>query len=289
MATVTGLTAARMLEIEAASVVSGTIDTSGHLILSTHDGTQIDAGYALVAVPDASDIQKGVVELATDSETVALTDANKAVTPSSLNSTINSLNSDINDLNTGINGLDSRIDTLESKPPPDPATLGMTGEIRMWSSHTIPSGWRICDGSAISRTTFSSLFSVIGTTYGVGDSSTTFNVPDMRGRVPAGYDSAQSEFNTLGKVGGAKTHVLTTAEMPSHTHIQDAHTHAMTNGSGALSDGSGSITYIVQNGSAYGFRITFPASTTATNQNTGGGGPHNNLQPYFTIRYIIKL
>lgn len=98
MATVTGLTKERMLVIEAASVVSGTIDTSGHLILTKHDGTTIDAGYALVAVPNASDTQKGVVELATDAETVARTDTTRAVTPASLVSTFNGFDNRLNAL-----------------------------------------------------------------------------------------------------------------------------------------------------------------------------------------------
>lgn len=84
MATVTGLTAARMLEIEAASVVDGDINGSGHLILTKHDGSTIDAGTALIAVPDASATAKGVVELATTAEVTAGTDTLRAVTPAGL-------------------------------------------------------------------------------------------------------------------------------------------------------------------------------------------------------------
>lgn len=91
MATITGLTAERMLGIEAATIVSGEIDVSGHLILTRFDGTQIDAGIIASAVPDASETQKGVVELATEAETVALADNTKAITPGGLASTINGL------------------------------------------------------------------------------------------------------------------------------------------------------------------------------------------------------
>lgn len=84
MATVTGFTAQRMLAIEAASIVDGEIDENGHLILTRHDGTQVDAGYALVAVPDASETQKGIVELADAAETAAGTSTTKAVTPAGL-------------------------------------------------------------------------------------------------------------------------------------------------------------------------------------------------------------
>lgn len=85
--------------------------------------------------------------------------------------------------------------------------------------------WLVCDGSAVSRTTYAALFAVLGTTYGVGDGSTTFNIPNMKGRVPVGLDSGQTEFDALGETGGTKTHTLTESEMPSHTHTQNAHNH----------------------------------------------------------------
>lgn len=80
--------------------------------------------------------------------------------------------------------------------------------------------WLVCDGSAVSRTTYAALFAVFGTTYGTGDGSTTFNVPNMKGRVPVGIDYAQTEFDTLGEASGEKTHTLTSAEsgVPEHTH-----------------------------------------------------------------------
>lgn len=99
------------------------------------------------------------------------------------------------------------------------------GMISQYAGATSPNGWLICDGSAVSRTTYSSLFTAIGTTYGTGNGSTTFNLPNLKGRVVVGVDAAQTEFDALGETGGAKTHTLTVAEMPSHTHVQDAHTH----------------------------------------------------------------
>jgi hypothetical protein len=84
MATITGLTAERMLALEAATVVSGVLNDSGHLILTQHDGTEIDAGYLPDAMPDATSITPGVVELATTAETAALTDTTRAVTPAGL-------------------------------------------------------------------------------------------------------------------------------------------------------------------------------------------------------------
>jgi microcystin-dependent protein len=105
------------------------------------------------------------------------------------------------------------------------AALVPSGTINQTARATAPSGYLLCDGSAISRTTYSSLFDAIGTAYGVGDNSTTFNIPNLKGRVPVGFDSSQTEFDTLGETGGAKTHTLTTAEMPSHTHVQNSHNH----------------------------------------------------------------
>ena len=182
--------------------------------------------------------------------------------------------------------------------PGAPAVLAEppTGGLMLWPTSSAPSGWLIADGAAVSRTTYADLFAVLGTAYGAGDGSTTFNLPNLKGRVPVGYDSGQTEFDTLGETGGAKTHTLTSAEMPSHTHVQDAHTHTQdphqhgmsegtTDGSGTLMDranaGSGTTT-VTDNATATN------QNTTATNQNTGGGGAHNNLQPYIALHFIIK-
>ena len=288
MATVTGFTAERMLEIENTTVVSGEINESGHLILEQRDGTEIDAGSALPALPDATATTQGIVELATAAETLARTDATRAVTPASLTSTIAAINADFDDVDDALDNHADRLTALETEPPPDPASLGIVGEIRMWAGDTAPTGWRICDGANLSRTVYSTLFGIIGTKYGIGNGSTTFTIPNFKGRTAVGYDSSQSEFNVVGLTGGAKTHTLTTAQMPSHTHTQDAHTHLM-QGTGALTDGSSGTSYVVPNGSYYGFRTDQPDLTTATNQNTGGGQAHNNLQPYLAVNYIIKV
>lgn len=154
---------------------------------------------------------------------------------------------------------------VESIPP---------GVILQYSSLTPPSGWLICDGSAVSRTTYSALFAIIGVSFGSGNGSTTFNLPNFKGRVPVGYDNAQTEFDALGEAGGAKTHTLTEAQMPSHTH-NAAHENDTIQGwwgGGALRN-SFSGTWHGKN-----------AVTTAT----GGGQAHNNLQPYLTVPFIIK-
>src|SRR5262245_28732340 len=96
---------------------------------------------------------------------------------------------------------------------------------------TAPAGFLLCDGAAVSRATYAALFALIGTNYGAGDGSTTFNLPNMKGRVLAGYDNAQAEFTSIGQTGGEKTHTLTLAELPSHDHgVTDpghAHTYSV--------------------------------------------------------------
>lgn len=87
---------------------------------------------------------------------------------------------------------------------PDVASGLPAGSIMAWGSDTPPASWLICDGSAVSRTTYSSLFNAIGIAHGVGDGSTTFNLPNLKGRMPVGKDSTQTEFDLMGEQGGTK-------------------------------------------------------------------------------------
>lgn len=199
---------------------------------------------------------------------------------------------------------------LSAKVNENFAVLGASGIVQMFAGSTAPTGWLLCDGQAVSRATYAELFAVIGTTYGVGDGSTTFNVPNFKGRIGVGYDSGQTEFNALGKTGGAKTHTLAISELPSHYHTVDPpatntgyisadHTH-----SGSLPANSfnanGAVTVFTTPNSAIRY-FAFSTGGVSANHyhavdiaqfnsgNTGGDGAHNNLQPYLTVNYIIKI
>jgi microcystin-dependent protein len=166
--------------------------------------------------------------------------------------------------------------------------------LTMTAANTAPSGWMLCNGSAISRTTYADLFAAIGTTYGVGDSSTTFNIPDLRGRVAVGSDSSQTEFDALGETGGAKTVTLVEANLPSHAHTithnhtvtvdstgavntlenNANHTHT-TNGDGAHNHPTRRVTGNNPSGSNVNF-MTEGNTGTLAGGTTAGGGNHNH-------------
>lgn len=177
------------------------------------------------------------------------------------------------------------------------------GVVSAFAGVNAPAGWLLCAGQAVSRTDYAALFNALSTTYGSGDGSTTFNLPDLRGRVPAGVDnmggSAASRLtstvlsasNTLGATGGTQTHTLTTAELASHNHTQNAHSHTTGGSPGIYRDflgGGSSHAYL---GLSTSGTVSNPYNTdsvTATNQAAGGGGAHTNTQPTLVLNYIIK-
>ena len=150
------------------------------------------------------------------------------------------------------------------------------GNVSATARASAPDGWLLCDGQAVSRTTYEVLFTAISTTYGAGNGSTTFNVPNLKGRVPVGVDSGQTEFDTLGETGGAKTHTLTNAEAPSHNHSvrSQSGNYPSSNFADLGFMRSGASNYGLDNGANIG--------------PSGGDGAHNNLQPYIALNYIVK-
>lgn len=144
------------------------------------------------------------------------------------------------------------------------------GMIFPYAGAEAPIGFLVCDGAAVSRVTYAGLYSLIGDTYGAGDGATTFNIPNLKGKVVVGVDSSQTEFDTLAEAGGAKTHTLTEAELATHSH-----TIPLFQQTGAQAQVSRE-----QTGTSSGL--------TATSNNSGGNQPHNNLQPYLVLNYIIK-
>ena len=143
-------------------------------------------------------------------------------------------------------------------------SLPIGSMIPFGSQENIPSNWKICDGSAISRETYAELFNVIGTSYGEGDGSTTFNLPDKRGRVSVGLDSNQTEFDTIGKKSGSKY-------MQKHSHKLGAEGAWYYGVSTANLGGSGRWAYRVYE------------------TNETGEGDSGNLQPYEIDIWIIKV
>lgn len=194
------------------------------------------------------------------------------------------------------------------------------GGIIPYGGATSPTGWLLCDGAAYSRITFANLFAVIGTTYGPGDNSTTFNVPDLRSRIPIGVGTGVGGGASgtglptggvaLGTIArgtwkGEDTHLLTGSEsgLQSHAHTTVAHTHSEreeTETSGSVA--AAKFQRIITTGSdGTNFNDVVTAATGIVIQtgpaspNTNSAGPtnaasaHNNIQPVLGVNYIIRI
>ena len=168
-----------------------------------------------------------------------------------------------------------------------------TATIVPWSSASVPSGFLECAGAAVSRSTYSALFEIVGTTYGAGDGSTTFNVPDLADNVPVGKSGTKALASTggantvsaTGNIGGSTANAtLSTAQLASHSHLVTIP---------AGGDGSSQATL-----TQYGTNA-FNKNINSGNQGSGSGHSHNMsatfsgdstsvIQPYLAIIYIIK-
>lgn len=168
-----------------------------------------------------------------------------------------------------VNAVEMVAPAAPSNPAPVP-----TGAIIAYGAAAAPSGYTLCDGSAINRTTFAALFAVIGTTYGAGDGSTTFNVPDMRGKFPFGK-AAAGTGNALGASFGTIDHVHTG---PSHTHAFGPVTSSTPSAVSNIQFGAG-----VNVGSDVHTHTVSGTTAAGGTGNTGTGNP-----PGLVFNFIIK-
>lgn len=191
-------------------------------------------------------------------------------------------------------------------PPP-------LGIVQLWAGteSNIPSGYALCDGRQLNRTTYAKLFAVIGTQFNTakswnGNTQTTspemFRLPDLRGRFVVGKNESanESEYATIGNTGGEKKHTLTESEMPSHTHTastQSAGGHTHTATPSTTYKGSASGKYLnFQTGNSNtnsGFSVSISSAGAHTHTMTvgsvGSGAAHENRPPYYVLAYIMRI
>jgi microcystin-dependent protein len=167
------------------------------------------------------------------------------------------------------------------------AVLCPVGSVFEWYTGDIPLGYLLLNGQAVLRSIYPKLFALWGVTFGAGNGTTTFNVVDRRGRVGVGV-SSDTEFNSLGKTHGAKTHKLTASQLPSHQHGFIAGSHSFLwgqNGSGVVHQNSGQI----QAGAPPSNNMmTLQNSWNKTNNDGGGNAEHNNIQPSIASHFIVR-
>jgi microcystin-dependent protein len=161
------------------------------------------------------------------------------------------------------------------------------GEIKMFAGVTPPANWKLCDGTVYLNTDIPLLAPVLNNQFG-GVAGTSNAVPDLRSRFPIGYQAGGTL--PIGTMGGEATHVLTTAELPAHSHtITDpGHTHEIVDNMapGSVFDSAGSGALLHQDIT----QVTESSVTGITvNNSTGGDGAHNNLPPFCAINFIIKF
>ena len=174
------------------------------------------------------------------------------------------------------------------------STSFLSGMLMMWTTGTAPTGWLLCNGAAVSRTTYSALFAVVGTTFGAGDGSTTFNLPDYRNKMPLGAGSTYS----VGATGGSNDAIVVSHTHTASTNTAGSHTHGGTDGSVTTTQLAGNNQSTSGNQAEEGggqpnipFREMAAAgshSHTVTVNSTGSSATNANLPAYVGISFIIK-
>lgn len=173
----------------------------------------------------------------------------------------------------------------------------LPGTMMLWPTATPPAGWLICNGQAVSRTLNAALYTAIGTTYGNGDGSSTFNLPSLNDRFPIGVGT-----NALAATGGSATVTLSVGNLPSHTHTVDdpghshtdsGHSHTFTAVLGRTFNGIGGGTQWDANQESQGTTGSGsaninPASTGIQVGYTGNSTPFSVLNPFLALNFIIK-
>jgi len=161
------------------------------------------------------------------------------------------------------------------------------GEIRMFGGNFAPAGWMFCEGQQLPISENEVLFQLIGTTYG-GDGEETFNLPDLRGRLPIHFGAAQSGTSyAVGEAAGTEEVTLTTQQIPAHNHPLLASTNVAT--TNQLSGNIPATMLAAGTASAYGIDAPFGTINPDTVSPVGGSQPHTNFQPYLCVNFIISL
>jgi microcystin-dependent protein len=177
--------------------------------------------------------------------------------------------------------------TIKGRAKDKTGWLVPVGTILAYGGPNVPEGWLLCDGSLKSKTTYADLFAAIGDTYSNSSGLPNFRLPSLLARVPMGAHVLDPHNYPLGTMGGEFTHTLTIPEMPVHDHFVDdpGHSHTMTT-TNAEDDGDLQPNRDASDGHVN--HSTHSAYTGVTLRTNGGGQPHNNMQPYTTVNFIIK-
>lgn len=211
-----------------------------------------------------------------------------------------------------MNKLSSLLNWLGNTIGANPSTLATTsktlvgaineiepvGSIKMYAGASAPSGWLICDGSAVSRTTYAALFTAIGTTYGAGNGSTTFNLPNFNGRTPIGVGTSGTtgaSSHALASKGGQETHThttgnftLTTSHIPAHTHQITDGFHWKAHSSADRIDDNVAMIASYSSGTYFFHSKHVTGSTgSGTAHNHGDTGSTSQMNPFLTVNFII--